>query len=85
MAKTKAECGRLGGMAGAGVPKDMSARAKKAKALAGWATRRAKRKRTEERRLAYRGRMFARLATYIRQHPELPAVQHPVKDSNFHD
>lgn len=25
----------------------------------------------EERSLAYRGRMYARLATYIRQHPEL--------------
>lgn len=28
----------------------------------------------ERRGLRYRGRMYARLATYIRQHPELPAV-----------
>jgi len=34
------------------------------------------RSKREERALAYRGRMYARLATYIRQHPELPAVQH---------
>lgn len=33
------------------------------------------RSKREERSLAYRGRMYARLATYIRQHPELPAVK----------
>ena len=38
--KTKAECGRLGGLAARGTPKRMSKRAKRAKALKAWATRR---------------------------------------------
>lgn len=37
------------------------------------------RSKREERAFAYRGRMYARIATYIRQHPELPAVQPPPK------
>jgi len=34
------------------------------------------RSKREERALGYRCRMYARLATYIRLHPELPAVKH---------
>lgn len=34
------------------------------------------RSKREERSLGYRARMYARLATYIRLHPELPAVKH---------
>lgn len=42
MTKTKAQCGRMGGLAAKGTPKNMTKRSKRAKALKAWATRRAK-------------------------------------------